>query len=796
MRKEKSVIAFVLTIAMLVAYIPINSMEIQADGFNKKQELTVMETWEQKISEKVWEKLETTKATEKIPVWIWFTDIDHQEVEKRVQENTGLSADTLAVSFAPIADELKRELEEDIERQDSISEETLSSYIRETEEQRNQERHQTKTYIREQRAVVRDAYVKKNQDVVEKLDLLSEDIIFQSELTPSVIVCLTKERILEVAQFSDVVSVEFCESEVSGDTQLCDKNIQLMKENITSDQIKFSEAVSESSEQSEECDHDEEWDRDFKAIRGDAISEQSGLTGEGVNVVVLDRYIRSDQKHYKDLKNREKIWLVKRNNTEQGYEVNPLLSISNFGENSVTNPEHGNLVAARLQKCAKDVNIYSISARDYKLVEKVILGLEIDIINVSMNYDDKAPGIDEYHGYYIENAVIQWFEKLVKNTKVILIASGGNQPQSYTTSSYPGAGYNTIGVGAYNVTNTNIELHDFKFNPTTGYDCVNYKPDIAMPADSTSEAAPFASGVAAMMIQLKPSLAVEPETVKAILMASCHRKASRPLETPLTEEENMSDGLTKRQGAGAVDAYRAVSIVALEQYGTNEISSGYQDIYIGKVGKRNVNVSIAWHQDPTKIISNNTLLVENIRELELQVLPDPDTERISAKTNAGKQMVYFTSFGDEHTIRITKMRPMEVEGSNEIDTFRYAYAWSTEDISYLDLEVTATEVSCVNGMFTYGSIQFSEAQELYNNRNIYVIIKKHSCSDVVYSSPVYAVNMNGISIGMLTDLDASARSYTQDEHIEILMYSANSCTDETLISKQFFYPALFDLNGW
>lgn len=200
MRKKKRVIAFVLMIAMLVAYVPISSMATQADGFEKQKELTVTKTWEQKISEEVWEKLESAEATEKIPVWIWFTDINHQEVEKQVQEKTGLSAATLAVPFDSVPNEFKRELQEecakeDSERQDGIIEEALSDYIRETDVQRTEEYDRTKAYIKEKRATARSEYMEKNRIAVEKLDLPSEEIIFQSELTPSVIVRLTKEQI-------------------------------------------------------------------------------------------------------------------------------------------------------------------------------------------------------------------------------------------------------------------------------------------------------------------------------------------------------------------------------------------------------------------------------------------------------------------------------------------------------------------------------------------------------------------------------------------------------------------------
>lgn len=741
MRKKKSVIAFVLMITMLVAYIPISSMATQVDGFEKQQERTVTETWEQKISEEVWEKLESAEATEKIPVWIWFTDINHQEVEKQVQEKTGLSAATLAVPFDSVPNEFKRELQEecakeDSERQDGIIEEALSDYIRETDVQRTEEYDRTKAYIKEKRATARSEYMEKNRIAVEKLDLPSEEIIFQSELTPSVIVRLTKEQIEDVAKDTDVMSVDYYDDS--------------------------------------ECDSVQSNSDDLASIRGDEIYECSGLNGAGVNVLVADRLVRAGQSYYDELY-RENIWLVF---DKAAY---PLDSISEFPESTESSLHHGNYVVSRLQTCVRDVNIYSVDSESYADIEWALNELDINIINVCVGYTENS-------------TLTKWYDAIVNTYNVTLIVSAGNfRSEEKPNVISPADGYNSIAVTScsYAKSSEQFKLRDYRYNPISSEELVNYKPEIAVTGIDTSGSAPFASGIVAMMIQLKPSLSTNPELIKAILMASCHEKAAPFDANDL--QESMEDGLTQKQGAGVVDAYRAVCIVALGQYGVRTISTGSEDIDIGEVGTEyeNVNVSIAWLRNNTYTQGNYTSsTLGTLQELELRVLENDQVVKTSAKTNAGKQMVYFPTTGEDCTIRVTK-------ASQNTEPVRYAYAWSTEDVTFdLNLTASATDLSFNNGAFTYSTIQFSENQGLYNNRNMYVIIKKHSDSDVVYTSPVYTVDMNGFSVGVLADMEASARSYLESEYMEILMYSSSNCTDKTLISRQFFCPTLFDLTDW
>lgn len=447
---------------------------------------------------------------------------------------------------------------------------------------------------------------------------------------------------------------------------------------------------------------------------------------------------------------------------------------------------HPNLVAGTLQSYASDVNIYSVGYGKFSDIEWALINLDIHLINGSINYGS--------YSAYSNDPRAKWFDAIVSTHNVTLIASGGNS-ESWQSNGWPrvispSSGYNSIAVGAYsaNGNSDSDRMYNYRYNPITGTDLVNYKPDIVIAAPSTSEASPALSGIAAMMIQLKPSLAVKPELIKAILMASCHRKV---LPVSGTLQENMEDGMTERQGAGAVDAYRALCIIALGNYGVNSITTGSTDINIGQLGTSNdnVNVSLAWLRNNTYTHGNyNISVLGTLQELELRVLSNAQIKGTSAKTNTGKQMVYFSSSSDDHTIRVTK-------ASQNTEPVSYAFAWSIENSTF-DLKhqlAAATDLTFDNAAFHYTTIRFSDSFEFFNGRNLYVVIKKYNSSGVIFTSPIYTVAMNAFSTGTLTHIATSARSFAESEYIEILMYSDSATPN--LISRQLLRPVVFDMSN-
>ncbi len=339
---------------------------------------------------------------------------------------------------------------------------------------------------------------------------------------------------------------------------------------------------------------------------------------------------------------------------------------------------HPNLTIGELQQIAPDVNIFSSSIpytldpmQSYKEIERAIVddNLSIDIIDASCNYG-------AYTGY---TQVSKWFDAIVNTCNVSIIASAGNDEEHFHGVLDPANAYNTIAIGAYH-TNGIAEVdyrHDFVYKPTDSNTQINYKPDMVVAAGSTSEAAPTLTGIASMLIEFDPTLAAKPELLKAILMASCHRKVNQHPDST-DPQELIENGLTQKQGSGAVDAFKALSILIKGTYATGTISSG--SITSSPINiQRNVpvNVSLVWLRNntmPSPSYNYSQTISAPQQELKLEVVKNNSVIDTSDKTNTNKQMIYFDNEveNSNYSIRITK-----TSGTNE--NTRYAYAWSTKD---------------------------------------------------------------------------------------------------------------------
>lgn len=223
-------------------------------------------------------------------------------------------------------------------------------------------------------------------------------------------------------------------------------------------------------------------------------------------------------------------------------------------------------------------------------------------------------------------------------------------------------------------------MYDYKYGSTCDQALPNYKPDLVVASGSTSAAAPVITSLVSMMIELEPSLSAQPEVIKAILMASCHRKV-KPFGTDT--QELITDGLTQKQGAGAVDAYRAIKIVLEGTYGSktattyglnNTATFALSDI-------DDINVSIAWSRENVNNGILNTTL-GTLQELELNLYSGNTLLGSSARTNAGKQMVYLQNLlpNTSYTIKVKKT-------TNNTEPVTYGYAWSGKNYEQAEMEL-------------------------------------------------------------------------------------------------------------
>ena len=287
-----------------------------------------------------------------------------------------------------------------------------------------------------------------------------------------------------------------------------------------------------------------------------------------------------------------------------------------------------------------------------------------------------------------------------------MIASAGNDRTSIVSVISPACGYNSIAVGTYEATGVSKleRMLKYKYAPIDGTSTPCYKPDVVVASGSTSGAAPALSGVVAMIMEAKPSLKSHPEVIKAIIMASCHRKIL-PYEPDNLDgatqnevadiQEYIEYGLTEKQGAGAFDAYRALKIAIEGTYGEiTTIAATESTVKRFTLSHEDdVNVSIAWHIDNTYQHKDNLenlsspddiydITTRNFQELELRVYDGNEILCESTKLNAGKQMVYMKGLLPNKTYRIAVNKV-----DNDYRAVTYGYAWSGKNYVQAEMDI-------------------------------------------------------------------------------------------------------------
>ena len=146
----------------------------------------------------------------------------------------------------------------------------------------------------------------------------------------------------------------------------------------------------------------------------------------------------------------------------------------------------------------------------------------------------------------------------------------------------------------------------------------------------------------------------------------------------------MGQGLTNKQGAGAVDAWNAISIISRRQYGYGEISGSQEtrNFIQPYYGASYMNVSIAWLIDNTVSTSNHaggSASVGTLHDLDLRVYRNGSVVGSSTNSNSSTEMTYFpllTGQGMQYQIKVSKYDTANTE------TVRFGYAWSTDKMTF------------------------------------------------------------------------------------------------------------------
>lgn len=649
-----------------------------------------------KIDAVLAEKMESLSDDECIPVWVWMTDIDTEKLENDIEAKTGLSYQNISnakkevndsnFSTAKFASEIQNVSAVDI---------AMGSYSDASQAEIQKVVDDSKRYYDTKKQLAKVQYTATNTAKIKQLGVDNSKIDFKSSLTPSFIAYLTKDEIIEMSQSNDVLEMgyfgEYEDDEVEAPTA-----VEPLEVNDDATEYPTLDVSTLHTGIKEEIEHD-------KAL------EKYGVTGSGIKVLHVDSgYVRSDKDNFYYVPHPEKVYNLIEKETYEVTDIDsiPLQETVQPGKQNVS---HTNTSVSYLQSFAEDVTIYSVpnlnaydELKNHNInplddVEYAIVNLGVDLISSSSN---------ERELVYAENFSARWYDAIVATYNIPLIASAGNSPtrnQFYNVIA-PACGYNSIGVGVYRYNTNKMEDDYAHTSSTTDEVRVTYKPDLVVAMDTytfgskgyfgaTSAGAPVVSGIVAMMLQKNPLLKGEPAVIKSILMASCHEKALRSSldETENIAQEQMANGLTLKQGAGKVNALRALNIVNYGTYGYITIpgnaNSKTTSIYnlnsyaYGDSSKTYpLNVSIAWlrnNEALSNIPSENNIILGTKHEINLKVsYTNQNTNDIkkSETENSGKQLVFYENpvLDKDYTIRMYRGE----NDANRSESVKVGYAYS------------------------------------------------------------------------------------------------------------------------
>lgn len=378
------------------------------------------------------------------------------------------------------------------------------AYLEVTKAQRAQEQQLTNSYIDTKRQVAREKYTAMHQSDLAILGLDQEEVMFSSQYAPMMIAALTPDQIDRVTRYSQVESVQRCW-----------------------------EAESEPQDQSLATS--------LASVDANYTRDTLGFTGYGVKVGQFESGVPNPNHNQ--------------------------LKSGNITCLQTNTRDHATMVARIMLGTvgvAPDTKLFAASygGSFTSLYERIeaLLDKGVKAINISWGWSRNAE--DVYWG------IERWIDHVSVQHGVSIVLAAGNKGTSSIVDA-PGLAYNVITVGGINDKNTLAKSDDVLYpnsSSANGGTVGCAKPDFLASAQSvidgvsgTSLSAPIVTGIIAQMLEFRPSLATNPALIKAILTASCDRKVT---------SETLAAGLTAVEGAGVVNAKKAISLISQNRYTT------------------------------------------------------------------------------------------------------------------------------------------------------------------------------------------------------------------------------------
>ncbi len=588
------------------------------------------EVIENKITEEVLHTIES--GEEKIPVYIWYEDINRNEVESNVENKIGFSQYDIENDYGEPTSKLLNELKKAASgNPDYYLQELMRNHLKLTEESRKKEKEKADQYIEALYDELNYEYNNKVEKIKNENEISDEDLLFSSKYTPLIIAELTPSKIYDISEKEDILGIDLFE------------NFEIEPCTIDMGNSKTEMGISD-------------------------IVDQIQLDGDGVSIGIHDsgnvsNTLDADAINFNlDV---SKVTLVGQIDA-QGEHATYVAAVA-AGRDGIA-PEADIVSASGNITTLSGLNefkSYNALGALYNL--EALIDAHVYLINCSWRVRGEYR-YDSNNNPIFYSPFEKYIDNLIAQSGVTIVWATGNEENDYVGA--PALAFNCISVNSF--AGDTISPYSYLH----GDGC--YKPDVvasSFAAGGTSTSAPVISGMIALMFQYKPSLRYHPEIVKAILIGSVHEKVPYAYGQNQPLNEYLSDGLTNRQGAGVPNLYRMISMVAQHSYGYGKLNSttGYSrniPIYEPKYGSSNINVSMAYLQtnvtasmpgscdDYDISLSNSTFI----------------NDKVSIKARSSTEMIYtaMSSTNNNYTLNISKY-------SGTMAEVKYGYAWSTDN---------------------------------------------------------------------------------------------------------------------
>ncbi len=329
MSTAKKIIAVFLStlIGILATILPINAL--------------IFEKTVPTITSDLQTELKTLSTTAQLDIYIWYKDIDHEEVEEQTYKKTGISPSELNVEISGEKTLLELKALENL-----TDKQAVESYMQLTQPQRELEKANTDEFIETKRALSRVEYNKKSTSILTSNNIAEKDIIFESEYAPMVIMKADLQTINKLKSDSNIESIGIFEEPDEENNQLeIDENVQ----QSTASNLTQAEKIRQT-------------------MGFNKVYNELGLTGNGVKVGMLEWKNPSNTAEELDM-------------SRVHYVGTPII-LGDHAENTAK------IIAGDNMGLSKNVEIYS-TVRDYYNTTttfsnlEILLSHDIKILNVS-----------------------------------------------------------------------------------------------------------------------------------------------------------------------------------------------------------------------------------------------------------------------------------------------------------------------------------------------------------------------------------------------------------------------------